>query len=154
MNKNVSLIVLFFISLTLTLVGCSKKEPDSTQTQTAPPILAESTISETLLSPLILTPLNDSSDIGVITFSQNDETIFYYDAKSKRGKIILNGIEYILSEIEGSYKLSGDNVNITTTQGEWEDTESEDCGYKKSLVVTIKMGTQVLELNNVEVQHC
>ncbi len=36
MNKNVSLIVLFFISLTLTLVGCSKKEPDSTQTAPQP----------------------------------------------------------------------------------------------------------------------
>ena len=103
--------------------------------------------------PLVLTPLKMDGDIGYVTFSQKGKTVFYYDAKSKRGKIILNGSEYVLTKIEGSYKLSGNNVNITTTKGKWEEMES-DCAYGKSLVVTIKMGTQVLQLNNVEVQDC
>jgi hypothetical protein len=55
--------------------------------------------------------------------------------------------------MEGSYKLTGSNVNITTTKGKWEEMES-DCSYGKSLDVTIKMGTQVLKLSNVEVQDC
>ena len=102
---------------------------------------------------LRLTPLNISGEIGHVTFSQKGKTIFYYDAQTKRGKIILNGSEYILTKIEGSYKLSGNNVNITTTKGKWKEMES-DCAYGKALVVTIKMGSQALQLNNVEVQDC
>jgi len=108
---------------------------------------------EATLQPLVLTPLKIDGDIGQVTFSQKGKTVFYFDAKSKKGKINLNGVEYILIKMDGSYKLSGNNVNITTTKGKWAEMES-DCGYGKSLVVTIKMGTQVLKLNNVEVQDC
>jgi hypothetical protein len=102
---------------------------------------------------LVLTPLNIDGNIGYVTFSQNNKTVFYFDAASKKGKIKLNGVEYILIKMEGSYKLTGSNVNITTTKGKWEEMES-DCSYGKSLDVTIKMGTQVLKLSNVEVQDC
>ena len=108
---------------------------------------------ESTSQSLILTPLNISGDIGHVTFSQKGKTIFYFDAKSKKGKIKLNGNEYILNKMEGSYKFLGDKVSISTTHGKWEEMES-DCGYGKLLVVTVKMGTQVLKLNNVEVQDC
>lgn len=109
------------------------------------------------VKPLMVNPLSVSGDMGQITFSQNDKTIFYFDAKTKKGKIRLNGIEYVINKLqyddEGGYKFYGSAVNITTTKGNWAEMES-DCGYGTSLVVTINMGSQVLKLNNVEVQDC
>jgi hypothetical protein len=131
------------------------REKDTAKTTAAADTAKTKLNQESASGPLVLTPLKIDGDIGHVTFSQNDKTIFYYDAKSKKGKINLNGVEYILTRMEmnQSYKLSGNNINITTTQGKWEEMES-DCGYGKSLVVTIKMGAQVLKLNNVEVQDC
>lgn len=153
---------ILFIALA-TLLSCGQnetkqkeielKEKDSTKTTVTVDTIKTKPNQETTTQPLILTPLEVFGDIGYVTFSQKGKTVFYYDAKSKRGKIILNGSEYILTKIDGSYTLSGNNVYITTTKGKWEEMES-DCAYGKSLVVTIKMGTQVLQLSNVEVQDC
>ncbi|MBL0202363.1 MAG: hypothetical protein IPP81_20060 [Chitinophagaceae bacterium] len=131
------------------------KETNSVKTTATVDTIKKNLSQEAVSEPLVLTPLKVDGDIGNVTFSQNNKTVFYYDAKSKKGKINLNGAEHILTKMEmnGSYKLSGSNVNITTTRGKWEEMES-DCGYGKSLVVTIKMGTQILKLNNVEVQDC
>ena len=72
------------------------REKDSAKTTPTP---------ESSPQPLILTPLTISGDIGYITFSQNDKTIFYFDAKSKKGKVILNGTEYVLNKKEGSARI-------------------------------------------------
>ena len=129
------------------------REKDTVKTNTTVDTAKKNLNQEVTSQPLVLTPLKIDGDIGHVTFSQNNKTVFYFDAKSKKGKINLNGADYILTKMEGSYKLSGNNVNITTTHGKWEAMES-DCRYGKSLVVTIKMGTQVLQLKNVEVQDC
>ena len=134
-------------------VDLNLKQKDSVRTTAKVDTVNTKLSQDTTTQALILTPLKISGDIGYVTFSQKGKTVFYYDAKSKKGKIILNGSEHVLNKIEGSYKLSGDNVNITTTKGKWEEMKS-DCAYGKSLNVTIKMGNQVLQLNNVEVQDC
>lgn len=110
-------------------------------------------VQDTIAQPLILSPLKVDGNIGQVTFSRKGKTVFYYDATTKKGKINLNGVDHILTKMEGGYILSGNNVSISTTKGKWEDMVS-DCAYGKSLVVTIKMGSQVLELNDVEVQDC
>lgn len=108
---------------------------------------------QTTDQPLVLTPLDTEGDMGWVTFTQKGKTIFYYDAKTKTGKINLNGVDHVLTKLEGSYKISGKDLSITTTKGKWAEMVS-DCAYGKSLVVTIKMGAQELKLDNVEVQDC
>ena len=131
----------------------NRKEKDAVKTMATADTSKNNFNQEATSQPLVLTPLKIDGNIGYVTFSQNNKTVFYFDAASKKGKINLNGVEYILTKMEGSYKLTGGNVNITTTKGKWEEMES-DCGYGKSLVVTINMGTRILKLNNVEVQDC
>lgn len=152
-----------FLLVMITLFSCSQHDTNqkelsitekATDTTTATVDTVKANLSEaTTTQPLVLTPLQTSGDIGYVTFTQDGKTVFYYDAKSKQGKIILNGSEHTLTKIDGSYTLSGANVSITTTKGKWAPMES-DCAYGKSLVATIKMGTQTLQLNNVEVQDC
>ncbi len=76
MNKNVSLTWIVFISLTLTLVGCSKKEPDSTQT--AP----QQTQQAELKVKLFFEMGNESDVIEIKTFQTEKAYSFCYDAES------------------------------------------------------------------------
>jgi hypothetical protein len=108
-------------------------------------------------STLTVTPLNISGDLGQVTFSQKGKTIFYYNLKSKKGKIKLNDTEYILdkySENYGSFKLWGGQVSINAPNCKYDEGEGGDCFYGKFSVVTITLGNDVLKLNSVEVQNC
>ena len=111
----------------------------------------------TTITSLTVSPLNISGDLGQVTFSQKSKTIFYYNFGSKKGKIKLNGTEYILdkySENYGSFKLSGGQVSINAPNCKYNDEEGGDCFYGKFSVVTITLGSDVLKLNKVEVQNC
>lgn len=155
--------IIFLLTISLFIMSCGQNETKQKESELkekgslSPTPKADTLKSnlneETTLQQLVLTPLNESGDIGYVTFSQKGKTIFYFDAKSKKGKINLNGTEYTLNKMDGSYTLSGSGVSIITTEGKWEKMES-DCGYGKSLSATIKMGTQVLKINNIEVQDC
>jgi hypothetical protein len=106
---------------------------------------------------LTVSPLNISGDLGQVTFSQKSKTIFYYNFGSKKGKIKLNGTEYILdkySENYGSFKLSGAQVSINAPNCKYGKEEGGDCFYGKFSLVTITLGTDILKLNKVEVQNC
>ncbi len=108
---------------------------------------------------LTISPLNTEGDLGQVTFSQKDKTIFYYNLRSKKGKIKLNGTEYMLNKYyfdskSGSYSLSGDKVSIVAPNCKYAASEGGDCGYGKFAVVTITLGKGILMLNKVEVQDC
>ena len=125
------------------------KKADTVQQKTNTPT--------TVASSLTVSPLNISGDLGQVTFSQNEKTIFYYNFGSKKGKIKLNGTEYILdkySENYGSFKLSGGQVSINAPNCKYDDGEGGDCFYGKFSIVTITLGSDVLKLNKVKVQNC
>jgi len=113
----------------------------------------------TQINAITVSPLNTDGDLGQVTFSQKEKTIFYYNLRSKKGKIKLNGVDYILNKYafnstSGSYTLSGDKVNIIAPNCKYAESEGGDCGYGKFDVVTITLGTDILKLNKVEVQDC
>ncbi len=122
---------------------------------------AQSRPSVAAPAPLVLTvmPLNISGDLGQVTFSQQENIIFYYNLKSKKGKIKINGTVYMLDKYSfdsksGSYSLSGGQVSIVAPNCIYNESEGADCGYGKFPVVTITLGTAVLKLNKVDVQDC
>ncbi len=166
--------ILITACLSIMLLSCTQH--DTKQKETEPEIKEMDTTKESALAktpavvslktngvdsaaalemPLVVTPLAEAGDIGHVTFTQKTKTVFYYDAKLKKGKIKLNGIEYAikLQYQNGTYKLTGDNVTITAANGKFEEMES-DCSYGKFLFVTITLGTQTLKLDNVGVQDC
>jgi len=146
------------------LFSCSQKntkQTGSTETETA---VKDTTVPAKTERPdstagaptdLVLKPLAVSGDIGFVTFTQKDKTVFYYDAKLKKGKISLNGVDHTLKLefADKAYKLTGDGILITATEGKFDEMTS-DCAYGKFKLVTVTMGSQVLKLNDVAVQDC
>jgi len=122
--------------------GSSQQRPDSTAAPVA----------------LIINPQEANGDLGQITFTQNDKTIFYYRPQSKKGSIRINGVDYTLNQYRYdpqsySYTLSGSQVRISAKNGKFGEMES-DCAYGKFAVVTVTMGNASVKLNMVEVQDC
>ena len=160
----------YFILSILILVSCSQNnttQDDSTlkviDTERTPVFLDTQIVEDfetkkidlETNNPLKISPLNMSNDIGHITFSQKDKTIFMYDANTKKGKVILNGKSYVLNmqNMNEGYKLYVDNVTISALNGKFEEMVS-DCAYGKFADVTITQGTLKLQLHNVSVQDC
>jgi hypothetical protein len=103
--------------------------------------------------------LSISGDLGQITFSQEGQTIFYYDEQNKKGKIKINGNEYVIDKCSydkqaNSFFLSGNQITINCPNLEYYEDEGGDCMYGKFSVVTITLGSNVLTISNVEVQDC
>jgi hypothetical protein len=113
----------------------------------------------TVAPALQISPLDDSGDLGQVTFSQNEKTVFYYNLNSKKGKVKLNDKEYILDRYSfdsnsGSYTLSGNGVSISAPDCKYDAPGEGDCGYGKFSTVIIKLGTGILKLTKVEIQDC
>jgi hypothetical protein len=111
----------------------------------------------TSTATLQITPLDIEGDLGQVTFTQKEKTIFYYDVSSKKGKVTLNGTEYTLDKYSfnsGSYKLSGKDVEIIAPNAKYKAPEGGDCSYGKFNEVTITSGANLLKLKDVEVQDC
>ena len=106
---------------------------------------------------LKVTPLEMSAEQGNTTFMKKDQTLFYFNMKEKKGEIKVNNKSYILNkgtQNNGVYKLSGKGISITTTKCNYKKSEGEDCFYGKFPTVKIKVGTQLLNLKNVNLQDC
>lgn len=107
-----------------------------------------------------ITPLNNEGDQGQVTFVQNGKTLFYYNHKTKKGQVNLNGSEYTLDKFSvdsktNSYILSGSNVKIEAPNFKYVDDEGGgDCFYGNAPFATIIMGSAVLKLDKIEVQDC
>jgi hypothetical protein len=106
---------------------------------------------------LTIAPLDNSGDLGQVTFSQREKTLFYYNSKTKKGEINLNGKKYELSGYsfnKDSYTLSGNGVTVNAPNCKYKENKGEDCGYGTIPEVEIKLGTSVLLLQKVDVQDC
>jgi hypothetical protein len=132
--------------------GASAKTPGDTAQQ------RKDTTAATVTT-LTINTQNVDGNLGQATFSQNDKTVFYYDQKTKKGKVVLNNTDYVLNKYTfdgktSSYQLSGDNVTITAPNCKYKKQNGEDCLYGTLADVTITQGTAVLVLHNVAVQDC
>lgn len=156
----------FIIIISVFLFSCGEnKEPSTKDPQGAsakvPGDSAQQHKDTTLATPatLAINTQDVAGNLGQVTFSQNDKTIFYYDQKTKKGKVVLNNTDYVLNKYtfdgnSSSYQLSGDNVTISAPKCKYKKQNGEDCSYGTFADVTITQGTSVLVLHNVAVQDC
>lgn len=100
-----------------------------------------------------------AGDLGQITFTQNEKTVFFYNLKDKKGTVVLNGVpqtldKYAFDSETRSYTLSGGTVSINAPAGKFKVNKGEDCNYGTFDAITVTMGKDTLTLNNVAVQDC
>ena len=158
---------IYIFSITLFITSCgenstTQKEKVITVSDSGNQQISDSVkphpVSDTpATSSLKIVPLDKEGNLAQITFTQKDKTIFYYDLKTNKGEINLNGKEYILDKYsfnKNSYKLSGKNIDIIAANCIYKKNEGSDCNYGNFSLVTVTLGTNVLKLNNVEVQDC
>ena len=120
---------------------------------------ADSSINKNLKQTLLLTPQETSGNLGQITFSQNDKTIFHFDTKTEKGTIILNNQEYIINECNinhqtNTYTLIGKNLKIVASNCMFQENDGSDCNYASCKNVIILLSSQELILSNVDIQDC
>jgi hypothetical protein len=107
---------------------------------------------------LVVNPQPMEGSLGQVTFSQQGKTLFYFERKSKRGKIVINGSGYVLTKLSysnnGAYKLSGEEVTIDTSKAKWNADEGADCAYGGVSTVNIVLNGVSTTIRNVKLQDC
>lgn len=104
---------------------------------------------------LVINPQNEGGGFGQISFSKDEKILIYFEQKSQKGKIIINGTNYILtscSNDENSYKLYGNEVTITAK--DLKDQGSGDCFHYKCPKVKITLNGVSTSIENVEILDC
>lgn len=108
---------------------------------------------------LKLTPMDMAGDLGRVTFSQKDLTVFYFDHKTKKGEIVLNKRKHILDRYsynskKETYEISNKDIRIVTGHCAFNENVTTDCCYGRIKEVKISSEDGELILNNVDVQDC
>lgn len=102
---------------------------------------------------------NEYRGPGYLTFSQKEQTLFYFDLSNEIGKVKISGKTYVIDKYAFNketiaYVLEGNDIRISCPNGEYYVSESGDCAYGNFAKVTITQGTNVLIVNNVEFLYC
>ncbi|MBC7556067.1 MAG: hypothetical protein H7195_03815 [Chryseobacterium sp.] len=144
-----------FFLLLLCLNSC-KKEEKITQNSTAKDSL--NIVKDPLSAnvPLTVVPLNIFADKGKTVFSQDKRTMFFFDTQSNTGEININGKTYaldLLNFTDNEYHISGKDVKITATEGDFKE-KTGDCLYGKFAGVKVELNHQEVILKDISVQDC
>jgi serine/threonine-protein kinase len=132
---------------------CAKDPPATSQSVAAPTVVVTPSPLE-----LVVNPQKETGDLGQMTFSQRGKTLFYFEREHNKGRIVINGTAYVLSNLSisnnGSYRLSGEQVTISTSNAKWDADHGGDCAYGKVSTVTIILNGASTTIKNVELQDC
>lgn len=144
-----------FFLLLLCLNSC-KKEEKITQNSTTKDSL--NIVKDPLSAnvPLTVVPLNIFADKGKTVFSQDKRTMFFFDTQSNTGEININGKTYaldLLNFTDNEYHISGKDVKITATEGDFKE-KTGDCLYGKFAGVKVELNHQEVILKDISVQDC
>lgn len=109
-----------------------------------------------------VTPSNVEGNLGLLTFTQNEQTMFYFDYKANKGAIVIDGKEYKLTSSKlnnpssktETYILSGSGVTITAANVKAKPNEGSDCFYGSAPLVTITLAGNSTKLENLNYQDC
>jgi hypothetical protein len=158
-----------FIITTVILLACNnnnKNEPakdmeSNTDTSTGGAVVPQKEINgiDTQAVSLSISPLEVSGDLGQVTFTRNDSTIFYFKRKANKGAIRINQQEYVITrmsfvKLTNMYRFSGDGVRIDAKGVIFRENKGEDCTYGTIPEVTIRMGRSFVKLKGIDVQDC
>lgn len=103
-----------------------------------------------------IVPQNVSSEKGRAVFSKDGNVFFYFDQNSNTGNIKIDGTDYVLNASdfnENIYKITGKEVSIEATNGDFKDNGS-DCVAGVFPNVKVILGDKTVNVTNVEVLDC
>ncbi len=107
-------------------------------------------------APFIVNPLDVVPAKGKAVFTEDGKTVFYFDQNENKGKIRIDGKDWELNSYdfnENNYTLSGAEIKIEATDGEFRD-QTGDCVYGVFPEVKVTLNGKVLNMNNISVQDC
>lgn len=154
--------------LPITVLTCQQEEKitdtattETTQTQLAPqtttPATPKAELKPAEVQPaLSVETIDDGADLGKAIFTENGKTVIVFNTVSQKGKIRINGKDYVLNKYtfsENNYEISGDGVSITASNGSFQDMVS-DCAYGTFPEVTVKLNGKETKLKDIKVQDC
>ena len=146
-----------------TVLACKKEQEIITENKITdhPVVKTDSTQNPVIKTPVAVAafeiiPQDVSSAKGRSIFTQNGKTLFYFEQNSNKGNIKIDGKDYTLNSYdfnENNYTLSGNEVKIEATNGDFKD-QTGDCVYGIFPDVKVTLNGKVLNLSNVNVQDC
>ena len=106
----------------------------------------------------IINPQNEGGP-GQLSFSQNNKTIIYFEQKTQKGKIIINGTSYLLNKLKYdnknyTYKITGTQITIQTAKCKFNNEEGGDCSHGVCPTITITLKGVSTTLTNIEFMDC
>jgi hypothetical protein len=141
--------------LFLCLNSCKKDEKISkTSTQKDSVNIVNNSVSPNM--PLTVIPLNIFAKKGKTVFSQDEKTMFFFDNESNTGEININGKTYeldVLSFTDNQYHISGKDVKITATDGDFKDMTG-DCLSGNFPEVKVELKHKTVILKDILVKDC
>ncbi len=106
--------------------------------------------------PLTVVPLSAFAEKGKTVFTQDRKNMFFFDARSNTGEININGKTYaldLLNFTDNEYHISGKDVKITATEGDFKDMTG-GCIYGSFPEVTVELNKQKVVLKDISVKDC
>lgn len=154
------------LPLMLMIVMVSCKKDKETLSNTTAVDSANMKMSDSLQNPSFsnpdmnaafqITPQNIASEKGRTVFSKDGKVLFYFDQNSNNGNINIDGVDYALNTAdfnENNYKISGSNVSIEATEGDFPDTTS-DCISGEFPQVKVSVQNKIVNLTDVKIVDC
>lgn len=160
-------VIVIFGCFCLFLSGCINSSSDKgtalnqtdslTESSSGTVKSADSIIPEQKPYEININFLNNSGDLGQVTFTKNERTIFYFDRKEGSGQIKINDTVFILTrenQKSAGYEFYSNKIEIKTSKPKYEEMEGGDCAYATVSNVEVKLNGKSISLKDISVQDC
>ena len=155
---------IFAFLVFISLISCNKDKEtvsdivvkDSLRTSTFDSIQIPTFQNAELTAPFEIAPQNIQTEKGRAIFSKEGKVLFYFDQDLNSGTIKIDGKDYVLNQVdfnENNYKLSGKEVQIEATNGEFTDDNSE-CISGTFADAKVIFNQKTLNLTNLLLKDC
>ena len=152
------------ILLITSLISCNKDKEkisdlvvkDSIRTSTFDSIQIPTFQNADQTAAFNIVPQTIASEKGRATFSKDGNVLFYFDQNSNNGTIKIDDKYYVLNAFdfnENNYKITGTEVSIEATNGDFKDNNS-DCVAGVFPEVKVVLNDKTVNLTNIEVMDC
>lgn len=146
-----------FLFLSLVLSSCQKEKLVSVAVKSDSVLAAsDSTMAVEKIANFKIEPMDMQAIKGKTIFTEDNKVLFYFDTQSNTGEIIIDGKKHLLDVLnftDNEYRIGGDGIKITATNGAFQDMTS-DCLYGKFPEITVEYNQQKQILKNISVQDC
>lgn len=116
-------------------------------------------VADSKAKMLELNPLAVYGNMGQITFSVDTMVFIYFIPETNSGQISIDGTVYNLNTLEndtekGTYTLKGENLEVVFSVCTFKENEGSDCFYGQCGTLKVRLGNNLIEKSNFQVQDC